>query len=223
MDKNQDPGSGINIPDPQHRYKWWLTWKDDESWAVDLLVVELEVHAVVYLVVLQPDVVLEDGVPLLQHDLVPPNETKNNYKVKTVLVLYDVIWVSWPSGGGSNITSMYPIYVLPSPSLPTVGMKGWSLKMVYHFFNTILSHLMKRGNSYPSKINSDADLYWAFFWGGRGGGLTHFFIFERQIARRPNMSTQKRKKWRNLMFEELSVGQEISPGELRFFGEFKKT
>ncbi len=58
---------------------------------MDLLVVELEVHAVVYLVVLQPDVVLEDGVPLLQHDLVPPNETKNNYKVKTVLVLYDVI------------------------------------------------------------------------------------------------------------------------------------
>ena len=36
-----------------------------------LLVVELQVHAVVDLVVLQLDVVLEDGVPLLQDDLVP--------------------------------------------------------------------------------------------------------------------------------------------------------
>ena len=39
-----------------------------------LLVIELKVHAVVYLVVLQPDVVLEDGVPLLQHNLVPPDQ-----------------------------------------------------------------------------------------------------------------------------------------------------
>ena len=38
----------------------------------ELLVVELEVHAVVYFVVLESDVILEDGVPLLQHDLVPP-------------------------------------------------------------------------------------------------------------------------------------------------------
>ena len=50
---------------------------------MNLLVVELEVHAVVYLVVLQPDVVLEDGVPLLQHDLVPPSETGNSYPVPT--------------------------------------------------------------------------------------------------------------------------------------------
>ena len=42
-----------------------------------LLVVELQVHAVVYLVVLQLDVVLEDGVPLLQDDLVPPDNIDN--------------------------------------------------------------------------------------------------------------------------------------------------
>ena len=36
-----------------------------------LLVVQLEVHSVVDLVVLQRDVVLEDGVPLLQDYLVP--------------------------------------------------------------------------------------------------------------------------------------------------------
>jgi hypothetical protein len=52
---------------------------------VKLLVVELKVHAVVYLVVLQPDVVLENGVPLLQDDLIPPNETRNNYKIKTTV------------------------------------------------------------------------------------------------------------------------------------------
>ncbi len=39
---------------------------------VILLVVELEVHAVVDFVVLQSDVVLEDCVPLLQNNLVPP-------------------------------------------------------------------------------------------------------------------------------------------------------
>ena len=42
------------------------------------MVVELEVHAVVYLVVLQPDMVLEDGVPLLQHNLVPPKTNRSN-------------------------------------------------------------------------------------------------------------------------------------------------
>ena len=42
-----------------------------------LLVVELQVHAVVDLVVLQLDVVLEDGVPLLQDDLVPPDNIDN--------------------------------------------------------------------------------------------------------------------------------------------------
>jgi hypothetical protein len=35
------------------------------------LVVELQVHPVVDLIVLELDVVLEDGVPLLEHDLVP--------------------------------------------------------------------------------------------------------------------------------------------------------
>ncbi len=40
-----------------------------------LLVVELEVHAVVDFVVLQSDVIFEDGVPLLQHDFVPPEIT----------------------------------------------------------------------------------------------------------------------------------------------------
>lgn len=35
------------------------------------MVVKLEVHPVVYLVVLECDVILEDGVPLLQDDLFP--------------------------------------------------------------------------------------------------------------------------------------------------------
>ena len=46
----------------------------------DLLVVELEVHAVVHFVVPQGDVVLEDGVPLLQHDLVPPENKFGNFQ-----------------------------------------------------------------------------------------------------------------------------------------------
>ena len=35
------------------------------------MVIQLEVHSVVDFVVLKRDVVLEDGVPLLQDDLVP--------------------------------------------------------------------------------------------------------------------------------------------------------
>jgi len=41
------------------------------DYAVTSLVVQLQVHTIVDLIVLQGDVVLEDGVPLLQHDLVP--------------------------------------------------------------------------------------------------------------------------------------------------------
>lgn len=36
------------------------------------MVVKLEVHSVVDFVVLEGDVILEDGVPLLQDDLLPP-------------------------------------------------------------------------------------------------------------------------------------------------------
>ncbi|KAK4290434.1 hypothetical protein Pmani_036651 [Petrolisthes manimaculis] len=36
------------------------------------LIVQLKVHPVVYLVVADGDVVLEDGVPFLEHYLVPP-------------------------------------------------------------------------------------------------------------------------------------------------------
>ncbi len=39
---------------------------------LDLLIVELQVHAVVDLVILELDVVFENGVPLLEHDLVEP-------------------------------------------------------------------------------------------------------------------------------------------------------
>jgi len=42
-----------------------------EKGIVALLVVQLQIHPVMDLVIFQSDVVLEDGVPLLQHDLVP--------------------------------------------------------------------------------------------------------------------------------------------------------
>ena len=41
------------------------------------MVVEFQVHAVVHFVVLKCDVILVDGVPLFQDDLVPPVQSKN--------------------------------------------------------------------------------------------------------------------------------------------------
>lgn len=66
-------GRGSSLP-------WWH-W-EGTGWGLgQLLVVELQIHAIVDLIVPKCDVVLEDGVPFLQHNFIPsgPGLRRNQF------------------------------------------------------------------------------------------------------------------------------------------------